>query len=107
MADAGNFVIAWQSDDASGTDTSGSSIQAQRDRALLRDGLEGGTTGRWPATVPEGRRRLYRQEIQVLPAPRHLEAGAGRAPAGAAAASRTPRALAIASASPPTRPSPK
>jgi hypothetical protein len=43
----GNFVVAWQSYSSSGTDTSYSSIQAQRYDALFRDGFESGTTGRW------------------------------------------------------------
>ena len=48
----GNFVVTWESDGSSGTDTSSRSIQAQRYDDLLRDGFETADTSRWSTTVP-------------------------------------------------------
>ncbi len=48
----GNFVIVWESFGSTGTDTSLSSIQAQRYDGLFHDDLETGGSSRWTATVP-------------------------------------------------------
>lgn len=48
----GNWVVAWDSTGSSGTDTAGSSIQAQRYDGLFRDDFETGGTLRWSASAP-------------------------------------------------------
>ena len=46
-AGAGDFVVLWQSLGSDGTDSSASSIQAQRFGCVFCDGFEGGDTDRW------------------------------------------------------------
>ena len=50
----GGFVVVWQSDGSSGTDTNGTSIQAQRysSGVLFVDGFESGDTSAWSSKVP-------------------------------------------------------
>lgn len=48
----GNWVVAWDSTGSGGTDTAGSSIQAQRYDGLFRDDFETGGTLRWSASAP-------------------------------------------------------
>ncbi len=48
----GNFVVAWHSPGSSGTDTDGTSIQAQRYDNLFRDGFASGDTSRWSLAAP-------------------------------------------------------
>jgi len=47
----GNFLAVWHSSGSSGTDTSATSIQAQRYDGLFRDGFESGNSSRWSVTV--------------------------------------------------------
>ena len=49
----GEFLVVWQSDGSSGTDTEGTSIQAQRftTGVLFADGFESGDTIAWSSTV--------------------------------------------------------
>lgn len=49
---AGNFVVTWNGNGSAGTDTSLSSIHAQRYDALFRDGFESGGSGRWSSSLP-------------------------------------------------------
>jgi len=50
----GNFVVTWQSDRSSGTDTDGTSIQAQRysTGVIFADGFESGDTTTWSSEAP-------------------------------------------------------
>ena len=49
----GNFVVVWSSDGSSGTDTSSTSVQAQRftNPTIYADGFESGDTSAWSSTV--------------------------------------------------------
>lgn len=49
--DTGNFVLAWTSAGSGGTDSSSTSVQAQRYDGLFRDGFESSDTSRWSSTV--------------------------------------------------------
>ncbi len=52
----GDFVVVWESEGSSGTDSSDRSVQGQRFRTpappIFADGFESGDTTAWTSTVP-------------------------------------------------------
>ena len=50
--DQGDFVIVWESSGSNGSDTSDTSVQAQRYRDLFLDGFESSDARRWSASQP-------------------------------------------------------
>ncbi len=52
MSPSGDFIVTWTSAFSSGTDTSSTSVQAQRFDGLFRDDFDAGNLSRWSTTSP-------------------------------------------------------